>query len=57
MISYNTMSRLVSDAVAGRRQLVVADDWYNVFLKVCIDKDLDYTAEMHEGFRLVSFEY
>ena len=53
-MNYSTMFNLVFDALNNGRQLVVADEWLRIFRKVCVDYNIDYVAEIHKGFYLVT---
>ena len=53
-MNYSRMFDWVFDAIDNGIKLAVPDEWYGIFVQVCTDFKVDYEAELHDGYRLIT---
>lgn len=53
-MNYNRMFDWVFDAIDNGIKLAIPDEWYGIFVQVCIDFKVDYEAQVYAGYRLIT---
>ena len=53
-MNYSRMFDWVFDAIDNGIKLAVPDEWYGIFVQVCMDFKVDYEAQVYDGYRVVT---